>query len=92
MSVGSLGWWLVKNGACSLLPAERVHAWVCVCQCVTVPCMLMSASPLAAAGAVSFSLRSVQQQQAVWLSGSMSQWQINLISTLSVSTDVLDIR
>lgn len=36
-----------------------------ICQCVTFLCVLMSASPRAAAGAVSFSLRSVQQQ-AVW--------------------------
>lgn len=58
---------------CSLmLTGTRVCG--CICQCVTFSCVLMSASPLAAAGAVSFSLRSVQQK-AVWLSGSAAQWQ-----------------
>lgn len=51
---------------CSLLPAGACMRG-CICQCVTFLCVLMSASPLAAAGAVSFSLRSVQQQQTVWL-------------------------
>jgi len=49
----------------------------------------MSASTLAAAAAVSFSLRSVQQQ-AVWLSGSVAQSETNTL-TLSLNTDMVDL-
>lgn len=77
---------------CSLLPAGACMRG-CICQCVTFLCVLMSASPLAAAGAVSFSLRSVQQQQTVWLSGVVSVGKKEKKNTtLSPSTDLVDIR
>lgn len=72
----------------SLLP-EGTCMRGCICQCVTFSCVLMSASPRVAAGAVSFSLRSVQQQ-AVWLSGFVTQWQKKHQDLVPQITDLVD--